>query len=239
MAIANIVLRIYELSSQICRHPILKDMEQGKLSREKWRRWAKQRYLLSQGFLPFLEKLVDACDEQFKELSFTLSQNLLDEIGHRDGEIVEDEVHATWSRDFYEALGVDIQSTRPTHGTKRASRLLYNDDDFYEAVGALLFLEFHIPMEYLSVRSGMFLTYPDAFIDEPDDPPDVRAAKWKARRYICDHIVHDFGLHYPLLLWALNGINPIQNEKIMRGIERAAQAKHAFYHGLVLDALGT
>lgn len=220
-------------------NPALDKIERGELGPARWREFAQQRYLAA---LPF-EELLSAGIERARasgdaELTETLEANLRDERGiDANGIARPEQAHETWRRDFYRALGVTdetLQSATPLPGTAeyaRALQKLIEQGDALAIAGALLVLEGTIPVEFRKIAEGRDKTFPEIFVDQPDDSPETLERKTRARLYIDDHISHDASSHYPDLINALEK-HAGQTEtagRIKYGADQIRRAKIAFY----------
>lgn len=223
-------------------NPFLGELEKGAMSPKGWQEFGTQRYLAA---MPF-ERLLETCSavsmqEGKTDLAVALKKNLADERGtDAVGNQADDLAHGTWRKDFYTALDIssaELDIAAANAGTReyvRTVESLIASNDALAMAGAVLVLEASIPREFLCVRKGMEITFPDRFKFQTTDNELVRAQKMKNRRYIDDHVVHDAQAHYPDLLDALELYMVTESDKarFATGARTMAQAKITFYDGL-------
>jgi pyrroloquinoline quinone (PQQ) biosynthesis protein C len=223
-----------EASKDIVKHPFLRRLENGNISREEWRYFWIPRHQITAMFTPLLLAAMDAAETHGDdELSAALQKNLEDELGIVDGRYNAQKAHRTWRRDFYRALGISDQQIQDDD---------YNCVDFYVKDvmkmirehptpaflgGAVLFFEYHIPREFAKLRRGRDAIFAEKFIDHGEDNAAMREEKHRARLYLDDHVLHDAGDHYPTLLRALQKYD--SNEDLRKGIRQMAEIKCEFY----------
>lgn len=213
----------------------LKYIESGEIGKDGFQRFFTQRLLATSSFENLLKRLIVLSPTD--ELRSAVQDNLNDEIGVFDGKIDPDKSHATWRRNFYQALEISDEmiagalSGRGTEEYLQMMQEIIDGDNGYVMAGALLFLEGQIPREFRYLKVGRDLLFGEKFVDEVGDTEAVKAQKIKARTYLDDHIVHDAKAHFPQLLSALAAVGADADAllSICEGVELAKNARVAFY----------
>lgn len=231
-----------EITERIINNPVLDAVENGELTQDEWREFAKQRYLAALHFEELLEAGIRKAQEmRDQELAEALADNLRDEQGiNKYGQPLATGSHEKWRQDFYNALGLDghaLSSADPLDGTKEYDatlKQLIDNEDGLTVAGALLIQEYSIPEEFKRIKIGRDLTFPAQFVTADSDTPEQRRQKQAARLYLDHHIGHDATQHFPDLKRAISkySADPESLAKIMRGVEIINIAKQRFYENL-------
>jgi len=234
--------RLREDTEAIINNPVLEAVENGNLTQDEWREFAKQRYLAARHFEELLKAGIQKAQEiGDQELVEALSSNLRDEEGiNAQGQPLQTGSHEKWRQDFYNALGLDdhaLSSAEPFEGTvayDSTLRQLIDKEDVHTVAGALLIQEYSIPEEFKHIQVGRDRTFPAEFVIKEGDTREQRRQKGFARLYIDHHIAHDATSHYPDLERAISkyAADPESLAKIMKGMEIIRTAKQKFYESL-------
>jgi hypothetical protein len=227
--------------SLVADNPSLSLLQHGALSKDDWRAFAIQRFLIATPFEGLLrEGIRKAAEHRLDALQSSLEKNLHDEIGiDENGSVRADRAHSTWRKEFYAALGIveqELAMVQPIQGTAKYLLTLQQiiNGDVFVIAGALLVLEATIPGEFRKLQEGRDRVFPEAFVESPDDSDEVRESKKRARLYIDDHIWHDARSHYPDLLSAIvSSVSTAHGlESVKEGMAKVGRAKKAFYDDL-------
>ena len=234
----NIWNQVKRLTWRVIKNPVLSTLQSWKWTIEQWREFAKQRYLAAHLFVPLLEMWKMLADASWlDDIAQSLVANLHDEKGIREWKIVPELSHETWRVDFYKALWVDedsLENAEPNVWSKNyqwALEKLIKERNLHRILWAVLFLEWSIPPEFLSIKKWRDSTFPDIFVYSKSDTPEQIEYKRRARIYIDDHITHDAQSHYPDLLRAvLRSVRDNQGvADIFEWMEIVAKVRGDFY----------
>lgn len=233
--------RLKETTERMIANPVLDAIENGELTQNEWREFAKQRYLAALHFEELLEAGIKKAQEmQDQKLAEVLAENLRDEQGvDEQGQPKEDGSHEKWRQDFYNALGLDghaLSTAEPLEGTKKYDetlKKLIDSADGLTVAGALLMQEYSIVREFIRIQKGRDRAFPAQFEYSDTDTDEQCRQKEAARLYIDDHIKHDAGSHYPDLLHAISKYSADESlAKIKNGMDVINEAKQEFYKSL-------
>ncbi len=214
------------------------------LTPQEYITFAKGRYQAASGFEELLKAILFLAQKsQLLEISAAVQRNLNDEQGITEEGIINHELaHSTWREDFYSALGIclnDLKKEATNAGSKSyqlAMLSIIQSHSLWQMVGALLALEATIPAEFQRIQKARDKLFPKTFIINNDDSAASKARKYRARRYLDDHIVHDAHAHYPDLLQAiLKEMPPEQLSSLIKGIQQITKAKIAFYQHFLTE----
>ena len=205
--------------------PFLQRAKTGTVSPDLWPRFARERYQMSQYFVPLLEAMIMQGKDkpEFAEIGRVVQMNFNDEMGTSDPAAGS---HESWRLDYYQALGVtrdhlhgpgpaELTGTRAYRETLKA---LIDRGDYLAMAGALLALEVTIPHEYTFLLHGLEKQYPQHF----DISAGATENKVKVRRYLVDHIHHDAAHHAKDLFYAL--IPYAENTAALQSLQYGADA---------------
>ncbi len=241
------------LAAETVKHPLLETMRLGQATVGTWAEYIRERLRTidvdetmqsPSRFERFLEEAIRCAREQRHEsLALAFEKNLKEERGiGKDGEIVDEEVHALWRSRFRARMQAVLEQKGVNSSLFLApsnpSTLTYNslleefmgqmrDGQLFEAAGAMCALEGIIRDEYERVVHGLTATFPELASGD--------------RRYIDDHAEHDEH-HYLWIRAALDRILEATSGKtrdevlaaLQRGAARIAQAKKSFFDGIQL-----
>lgn len=212
------------------------------VSRDEYRLFAAQRAYIATNFVHLLRRGVILAEEAGDaSLAEALRANLDDELGIDESGVARAELHhGKWKADYLRSLGLeaDLEGFPLLTGTKanvQAFLDLEERGSLYEIAGAILSLENIIPLEYRAAVTARNHLFPEVFCDFEEDSPAVAAAKFKARRYMDDHIVHDAKSHFPDLLTALSAHHADSKaiEQAKRGVAIVNHYRKQFYRGIL------
>lgn len=221
------------------KNTFLSQLSIGQISTDEWKTFLIERFIIAEGFVGLLGRGIELSQRDgLVEVEQALVQNLQDETGvTEDGLFDESLAHSTWRQDFLRALSLNdsaSQNSASSPGVRVYSETvqsLLKQEKTFVVIGAILFLESHIPHEFLHIQKGMEISFPDVFRLNDQDSEENRQYKKQARQYIDDHILHDASAHYPDLLRAvtdsIRGVEDLQD--LTRGINIIAKAKIDFY----------
>lgn len=186
--------------------PFLQRAKVAQVPPEIWPRFARERYQMSQHFIPLLEAMIAQGKNSapFAEIGRAVQMNFDDEMGISDPAAGS---HESWRIDYYGGLNITRpQLTGPgpdelpgTRAYRETLKSLIDSGDYLAMAGCLLALEVTIPHEYTFLLHGLEKQYPEKF----DISAGVTEEKIKARRYLADHIHHDAAHHAKDLFIAL------------------------------------
>jgi len=182
-----------------------------------------------------------------KELADEFRYNYEEEMGIANGIQVFENSHESWRQEYYQAIGIDIKTEKPTDSTivnhRDPIKALIVEKNGYFLAGMLAATEIYIVKEFQKIQDGRDKLFPEVFVITDKCSPEIVTHKNKVRKYIDDHIKHDV-LHYvdilgPALILVeeaktnngnMNGYNVA--EEIKSGIKTIARARKSFYIGL-------
>ncbi len=217
--------------------PFLRRARAGTMGLPMWLRWARERYRIAQYFIPLCQAIVTAARDTLHDetIAAVVEDNIRDEKGLNDPAAGS---HESWRLDFYRALGADAADAPPLlDGTRMfsetAAQLQAAGDAFY-MIGALWFLEATIPHEYTFLLTGLEIEFPEIFSVADGMTPE----KFRARRYLDDHIYHDAAHHAKDLYLALARYADDAGvlARLRHGCDAMLAAKQKFYADLEMIA---
>lgn len=182
-----------------------------------FRTFAKTRHKTVNSFLPLLKNVyTQVTEKQMTRACVVIGDNIADEVGVIDGVKDTHAAHRTW-RDWY-LEGIGAHHARGYADIANAYNLgmrkLIEDTSLDTQVGALLFLEASIPIEFACILQKVETLF---------------SLRERARKYLVDHISHDAEVHYPELISILPAFS---RKDIFHGIDEMYQMKMNFYQSL-------
>ncbi len=223
-------------------YPFLQRAKTGTVNPALWPRFARERYQMSQYFVPLLEAMIvqGKDNAEFAEIGRVVQLNFDDEMGLSDPAAGS---HESWRLDYYAAMQVTREhllgaGPAELNGTclyRETLKSLIDRGDYLAMAGALLALEVTIPHEYTFLLHGLEKQYPEHF----DISAGGNAAQHKARRYLVDHIHHDAAHHAKDLFYALIPFaeDAAALQSIKTGADQIMAARQQFFADMETLAL--
>lgn len=216
-----------------------------------WRKWGRQKYMAASNFVGFLRSAIEKTENaQLSHIAAALKANLADEEGQNreTGALLSIGSHEDWRQDFYTALG--LNKSQLSHGpvfseTKRYSQTLeklMQTPNVWEAVGAILAMEYSIGHEMDAIREGLDKTPELAASFSPNGKTGNEKKQInRNRKYVAHHAVHDTEQHFielkKTIIKDFERLSESEKEIAFRnmqnGMNTIEQARTSFYDALL------
>ncbi len=182
-----------------------------------FRAFAKTRHHTVDSFLPLLKVVhTQVGAKQMTRATKAIAKNIADEIGIVDGIRDGAQAHRTW-RDWYlEGIGARHARGYMDIGNayNHAMDVFIEKGTLDQQMGALLFLEASIPIEFSFILQKV---------------ESLFSLRERSRKDLVDHISHDAEEHYPELLALLPAFS---RKEVFQGINGIYDMKVRFYQSL-------
>ncbi len=200
-------------------HPFFEAFENGKLSEDHLRKWAKQRYFSSKNFPRFLGAFISYIEDDVIRTAY------IKQAYEEHGELKHDKIHARQLRRLIYALGVgdeELQKEQMLPGTQHFVDTYWDisrSGDLYRAMGAFaLGTEPVVPLEMKLCLRGLNKLH---YLTESD------------KIYFTDHAEHDFRHTVELANVLLPTLKePEHYETALRGMREIIEARKSLYDGI-------
>ena len=223
-------------------NPVLNALERGELSKEAYIRIRADHYHSADWFMDLLDTgETKSRNAGYADLAEEFRLNFRDEDGYdvKTGIRDPNESHEAWRIDDGKAIGVDYTKILPVLSTIKGHRDplkkdIKNKSALYLA-GMLTVTEKYLVEEFKKIQRSRDLLFPEAYVENENDLPEVKIKKARARKYIDDHIGHDIN-HYTDILAAsmlvIDKLGPNEKQQFKDGCMAVLKAKSAMYAGL-------
>ncbi|MEZ5814371.1 MAG: hypothetical protein R3E13_06585 [Alphaproteobacteria bacterium] len=237
--IEQLVSMLDASTNNLFSRPFFKTLSQGGLTQEQWKVYGTQFYINCQNFEKLLQTaFLNAQSSNLTSLAHELEVNLDDETGHAQNALS----HETMRLNFFTALGLTKEELTSHNfssilaGTKEHSAFidrLVKNNNVYQQVGAFLVQE-HLRNGLEYVKQGVEKSFPDAFLIDEGDSPDIVTRKKNAGMYINMHLECDAEEHFPNLLEAIKPLmkNYKIKKEILAGVNSMFRAEIQFFKSL-------